>query len=145
MPSLLSRMHTAEHLLSAVMRKHYQAARNLEFHLDARKTKCDYKVHPLQQSDIEQIEGLVNQQISNALPVRSSVVERSAAGDYDLWKVPPDAEEIRIVHIGNYDAVPCRGEHVASTAEIGVFKIASFELRENGRTRIRFRVEELPG
>ncbi len=136
---------TAEHLLSAVMRKHYQAARNLEFHLGAKKTKCDYAVaSPLTERDIEQIEELVNKQIARDLPVGASIVERAAAGEYDLWKVPPEADTIRIVRIGEYDSQPCRGEHVASTAEIGAFRIASFETRENGRTRIRFRVEEAP-
>ena len=46
----------------------------------------------------------------------------------------------RIVKIGEFDAQPCRGEHVSRTNEIGKFSVSSYELRENGRVRIRFKI-----
>jgi Ser-tRNA(Ala) deacylase AlaX len=136
-------MHTAEHLLSAVMKKFYHAPRNLEFHLGERKTKCDYQVpRALNEGDIQQIERLVNQEIQRGHAVSSFVLTREQAGQYDLWKVPPEAREIRIVKIGEFDEQPCGGEHVANTSEIGTFRIISYELRANhGRVRIRFRLE----
>ncbi len=137
----LAQMHTAEHLLSAVMRKHFGASRNLEFHLGEKKTKCDYKPdRSLSCADIKSIETLVNEQVARNLPVSSYVIHRQTATEYDLWKVPAEAEQIRIVRIGDYDAQPCRGEHVNATAEIGRFEITSFDLRDNGRLRIRFRL-----
>jgi len=137
----LAQMHTAEHLLSAVMRKHFGAPRNLEFHLGEKKTKCDYKPErPVSATDIESIETLVNEQITRNLPVSSYVVARQDAAEHDLWKVPAEAERIRVVRIGDYDAQPCRGEHVNATAEIGRFEISSFDLRDNGRLRIRFKL-----
>ena len=49
--------------------------------------------------------------------------------EYEMSKyeeLPEDASEtIRIVRIGNYDVCPCIGAHVASTAEIGSFRITS--------------------
>jgi len=39
MPAKLARMHTAEHILTAVMRKFYTAPRNLEFHLNEKKNQ----------------------------------------------------------------------------------------------------------
>jgi len=61
--------------------------------------------------------------------------------EYDLWKVPAEIQEIRIVKIGEFDAQPCRGEHVSRTQEIGEFSVSSYELRENGRVRIRFKID----
>ncbi len=135
-------MHTAEHILTAVMRKHYATPRNLEFHLNEKKTKCDYLVpNPLTQQDIEQIENLVNQEIAKNHSVTPHTLNRGEAVNYDLWKVPADAQEIRIVKIGDFDEQPCEGNHVSNTDEIGKFRISSFELRENGRIRIRFKLE----
>jgi len=142
MSTKLARMHTAEHLLSAVMKNHFQAPRNLELHLGEKKTKCDYQPEtPLTDSDIERIQMLVNQEIGKNHPVSEHVLPREQAADHDLWKVPEDAEEIRIIEIGDYDAQPCSGTHVSNTTEIGHFRIISHDLRDNGRVRIRFKVE----
>ncbi len=142
MPAKLTRMHTAEHILTAVMRKFYDAPRNLEFHLNEKKTKCDYEVpRSLNEQDIIQIETLVNQEINANHSVSYFFVHREEAKEYDLWKVPAEIQEIRIVKIGEFDAQPCRGEHVSRTNEIGKFSVSSYEIRENGRVRIRFKID----
>ncbi len=142
MPAKLARMHTAEHILTAVMRKFYTAPRNLEFHLNEKKTKCDYEIpRLLNEQDIIQIETLVNQEINANHSVSHFFVRREEAIEYDLWKVPAEIHEIRIVKIGEFDAQPCRGEHVSLTKKIGIFSVSSFELRENGRMRIRFKID----
>jgi len=141
MPATLTRMHTAEHILTAVMRKFYHAPRNLEFHLNEKKTKCDYEVPgSLNEQEITQIETRVNQEINANHSVSHFWVRREEADEYDLWKVPAETQEIRIIKIGQFDAQPCRGEHVSYTQEIGTFSISSHELRENGRVRIRFKI-----
>ncbi len=139
----LARMHTAEHILSAVMKVHFGASRNLELHLNEKKTKCDYApAHLLSEADIVFVEELVNAEIEKDHPVRAELVSReeAEAAGCDLWKVPPDAATIRIVYIGDFDATPCSGEHVQRTSEIGRFQILSHEWRDNGRLRIRFKV-----
>ena len=91
--------------------------------------------------DITQIETLVNQEINTNHSVSYFFVHREKAKKYDLWKVPTETHEIRIIKIGDFDAQPCRGEHVGCTQEIGKFSVSSFELRENGRVRIRFKID----
>ena len=140
--SKIARMHTAEHLLSAVMRKFYKAPRNLEFHLHEKKTKCDYTPVPaLQDDDFSKIEELVNQEIVRNHKVADRVIARGKANNFDLWKVPDEVDEIRIVEIGDFDVQPCRGQHVESTGQIGAFRLLSHDMRENGRVRLRFKVE----
>ena len=93
--SKLARMHTAEHLLSAVMRKFYAAPRNLEFHLNEKKTKCDYATPAeLTDADIGEIERLVNHEIANKHDVTAFNLTRQEATRYDLWKVPSEIDEI---------------------------------------------------
>ena len=49
---------------------------------------------------------------------------------YDLRKLPPEAETIRIVHIGNFDATPCSGEHVEHTVQVWHFRIKSYSMKD---------------
>ncbi len=142
---LLARMHTAEHLLSAVMRIYYRAPRNLELHLGEKKTKCDYEPQvEITPGDFARIEQLVNREIAADHQVTEIFLDRATAEmqHYDLWKVPAEARRIRIVKIGELDAQPCSGRHVHHTAQIGKFRLLSHEFRDNGRLRLRFKVVE---
>ncbi len=135
-------MHTAEHLLTAVMRRLFGSPRNVEFHLGEAKTKCDYEVaRPLDADDARAIEAAVRAEIARNLPVNVMCITRCDAGHLDLWKVPADAETIRVVSIADVDATPCSGEHVARTGEIGGFVLKSFEMRTPTLVRIRFGLE----
>jgi Ser-tRNA(Ala) deacylase AlaX len=136
-------MHTAEHLLTATMRRLYGSPRNLEMHLGEAKTKCDYGVErPLGDDDAHAIEAAVNVEIARDHRVSVMHITRAEAeARFDLWKVPPGAETIRVVTIGDVDATPCSGEHVARTGEIGRFVLRSHEMRSPTVVRIRFGLE----
>jgi len=136
----LVRMHTTEHLLTATMRRLYGSPRNLEMHLGEAKTKCDYGVErPLGDDDAHAIEAAVNVEIARDHRVSVMHITRAEAeARFDLWKVPPGAETIRVVTIGDVDATPCSGEHVARTGEIGRFVLRSHEMRSPTVVRIRF-------
>jgi Ser-tRNA(Ala) deacylase AlaX len=141
----LTRMHTAEHLMTAAMRRLYGSPRNLEMHLGEAKTKCDYEVgRPFGDDDARAIEATVNTEIARDHCVSVMHITRAEAeARFDLWKVPPGAETIRVVTIGDVDATPCSGEHVARTGEIGRFVLKSWELKSSEMrsatvVRIRF-------
>ena len=133
-------MHTAEHVLSAVMQRDYGTGRSLETHLGARKSKCDYHVlRPLDEAAVRAVEVAVNAEIVKDLPVSSFVVPRAEAEDrYDMGKVPSDAERIRVVQIGGLDTMPCVGEHVEGTGELGRFVVRSATMKEPDVVRIRY-------
>ena len=139
----LVRMHTAEHLLTATMRRLCGSPRNLEMHLGEAKTKCDYGVErPLGDDDAHAIEAAVNVEIARDHRVSVMHITRAEAeARFDLWKVPPGAETIRVVTIGDVDATPCSGDHVARTGEIGRFVLRSHEMRSPTVVRIRFGLE----
>lgn len=136
--------HTAEHILNAIMQRGFGTGRSIEAHLGAKKSKCDYCVNrSLGEDDLRRIEVAVNVEIARDLPVTSFVVSRDEAeGRYDMGKVPANAETIRIVRIGELDAIPCIGEHVERTSQIGRFEVASAEMRTMNRVRIRFRLHD---
>ena len=138
----LARMHTAEHILTAVMRQMFNSPRNLEMHLGEKKSKCDYAVpRGLTDEDVAAIESAVNEEIARDDPVNYEVLSFAAAKEmYDLWKVPPGIDTIRIVHIGDFDSTPCSGEHVEHTAQVGRFRIKSYSMKNENVVRIRFSV-----
>jgi len=139
------RMHTAEHILTAVMHRLFAAPCNLEMHLGEKKSKCDYTVsHPISMEEIAAIEDTVNAEIEKDYQITTEVLPiEEAKTIYDLWKIPPGAATIRIVKIGDIDATPCRGKHVSHTNQIGRFRIKSYTMREENVVRIRFGVEDI--
>jgi misacylated tRNA(Ala) deacylase len=138
-----ARMHTAEHLLTAVMNRLFGSPRNLEVHLGTKKTKCDYTVpRALTGQDIKTIEEAVNTEIERDHPVIAETLPLDQATGYDLWKVPKDAQIVRIVRIGNFDATPCSGDHVTGTRKLGSFRVTSFTMKDPHTVRIRFTLDE---
>jgi len=136
-------MHTAEHILNQTMVRKFQRGRSFSSHIERRKSKCDYHFErDLTQAERSEIERAVNTVIAADLPVREEHMKREdAQALFDLGRVPDSAGELlRIIRIGDYDACPCRGEHVSSTGSIGAFTIVSTEYND-GVLRIRFKVE----
>ena len=136
-------MHSAEHLLNQTMVRLFGCGRAISAHVERKKSKCDYNFpRMLTPEELLQVEEAVNQVITMSLPVTESYLLRSeAALRFNLSRVPESAgDSIRIVRIGDYDACPCIGPHVANTSQIGQFKIISADHHE-GVLRIRFKRE----
>ena len=137
-------MHTAEHILNQTMIRLFGCERSRNAHIEKRKSKCDYLLTTEPTSEqIIAIENSVNEIIAENLPVTVEFVPRNQVPqEVDLSKLPEDASEtLRLVRIGHYDICACIGSHVTNTSEIGKFKIISTDF-ENGRLRIRFKLEE---
>ncbi|WBF68550.1 hypothetical protein LN040_05445 [Desulfovibrio subterraneus] len=137
-------MHTTEHLLNQTMERMFGCGRCFSAHLNKKKSKCDYHfLRPLTDEEVKEIEKMVNTQLRLDLPVREEILDKAAAAArFNLGKLPDDSiRTIRIVHIGEYDACPCIGEHVANTAEIGTFSIISHDFAD-GILRLRFKLHD---
>ena len=120
------RMHTAEHLLNWSMVRLFGCGRAFSSHIERKRSKCDFRFNrALTAAETAELEKRVN-----------------AAGKLDLGRLPEGAEDpLRVISIGDYDACPCGGKHVASTAVIGVFRIISSSFAE-GILRVRFRLDQ---
>jgi len=136
------RMHSAEHILNQTMVRMFNCNRSFNAHIEEKKSKCDYHFdHALSDREINQIEKQVNAVRGADLPIAEEYQTREVAQEqYNLKRLPRDTgDDIRIVRIGEYDACPCIGSHVASTKEIGTFRIVSTSF-DKGVLRIRFRL-----
>ena len=103
----------------------------------------DYRFdHALTPEETKRIEDKVNEIIDSGLPVAEEFMPLvEAEAKFDLKRVPEGVlgDKVRIIKIGDYDAVPCIGEHVNSTKEVGQFRIISSDFAE-GVLRIRFKL-----
>ena len=124
-------MHTAEHILNQTMIRMFGCERSKNTHIERKKSKCDYilSVEPTAEM-ITEIENRVNEVIGQDLPVTTCFVTREEVPEgVDLSKLPEE-----------YDTCACIGQHVGTTAEIGKFKIISWDFESN-RLRLRFKLE----
>lgn len=121
-------MHTAEHLLNQTMCRMFGCERSRDTHIERKKSKINFILQERPtDKQIADIDEKINKLIAEDLPVTYEFVDREhIPAGVKLDRLPEDASEtIRIVRIGNYDVCPCIGAHVASTAEIGSFRITS--------------------
>ncbi len=140
------KMHSAEHLLNQTMVRMFGCDRCFSAHVNPKKSKCDYRFdRPLEDREVRKLEERVNREIKADHPVTDEAVPLEAArARFNIKRVPePAPDTLRIVNIGDYDACPCIGSHVTSTAEIGFFRIISSSF-EDGVLRVRFKLPKAP-
>lgn len=136
------RMHSAEHIVNQTMIRMFNCGRSFSAHIEKRKSKLDYHFdRALEGAEVRELERRVNRVIDADLPVTEEFIDRAEAERlYNLERLPKSAgEQIRIIRIGDYDACPCIGPHVASTGEIGRFRVISTSF-DDGVLRIRFKL-----
>ena len=135
--------HTAEHILNQTMVRMFGCERSRHTHIERKKSKLDYQLPTCPTAEqVAEIERRVNEVIARDLPVTMDyMTQEEALRLFDLGKLPEDASStLRIVRVGDYDACPCIGTHVAHTAEIGRFRISSTRYAD-GVFRIVFRLD----
>ncbi|SEN61761.1 Ala-tRNA(Pro) hydrolase [Loktanella fryxellensis] len=135
----LMRMHTALHLLSAVLARPVAGG-----HVGTEKSRLDIEMEDAMPDRIA-VGRALSALIAGDLPVTAEVIgaddlaARPALIRTAVARPPRDAGDIRLIRIGTADATvdlqPCGGTHVATTAEIGQIEIGKIERK--GRTHRR--------
>lgn len=134
-------MHSLEHILNGTMARLFGTDRPFSSHIETKKSRCDYRFdRNLTSPEVDQLTELVNDVVSQNLPITTSMMPRDqAAQQFNLTRLPEDAGQmLRIVHIGDYDHCPCIGQHADSTSELGRLRIVSTDWGD-GVLRIRFK------
>lgn len=133
-------MHTAEHLLNQTMVRTFGTDRCFSAHIEKKKSKCDYKFNrALTPEELKQLEEKIKELIAADLPVTAVMMPPTSARQQFGARAPKGDDNVRVIKIGDYDAIPCIGPHVNSTQEIGQFKIISSDFNE-GILRIRYKL-----
>ena len=134
------RMHTALHLLSAVLP--YPVTGGSVGDTDGR---LDFDI-PEAGLDKDEITGKLAEMIAANAAVRSFwITDDELAAKPNLIKTmsvkpPMGTGRVRLIEIVGYDLQPCGGTHVRSTGEIGNVRVTQIEKKgkQNRRVRIAF-------
>jgi len=139
----LMRLHTAAHILSAVLYRDYGAlVTGGEVTSEYSREDYNLSVENWREAFEKAVEE-VNRIIEKSIPVKIYFLKREEAmkipGVVKLMeRMPPDIEEWRIVEIEGIDIQADGGPHVSNTKEIGGIKILKLENRGKNKKRIYY-------
>lgn len=139
------KLHTATHLLHAALRKVLgQHVEQKGSNITPERLRFDFS-HPkkLSPEEIRAVESLVNEQISNDLPVTRTVMtpeEAKAAGALGFFE-KKYGDQVSVYTVGDFSKEICGGPHVSRTGVIGRFRITKEESLAVGIRRIRAVIE----
>lgn len=135
------RLHTVTHLLNEALRRIlgndiYQKGSNIT----QERLRFDFNFNrKLTNDELIKVEGLVNEQIKNALPVNrieTTLDEAIKMGSQAVFE-QMYSEKVSVYSIGDFSKELCSGPHVENTSQLGRFKIVKEEGISAGVRRIR--------
>ena len=139
----LTRMHTAQHVVSRVVLDDY-GAETAGNQVGADRSRIDFEPVDFDETDLERIETRSNEAIERDLAVRKEnrpreTVEREVDEGRALLDLIPDSvDPLRVVEIESFDMCPCGGTHVDSLGEIGRVEIVDRTSKGADTERIAF-------
>jgi len=141
----LMRMHTAAHILGAVINLQTNALITGN-QLGIEKSRIDFDLETLDRNALKDYFAASNEAVKWDLPVVIHFATRDVLlNDKKLCKllkgIPEDANEIRIIEVNIFDKQACAGTHVRRTSEIGNIAFIDAENRGASSKRIYFKLD----
>ncbi|MCQ4332449.1 alanyl-tRNA editing protein [Natronomonas sp. F2-12] len=143
----LTRMHTAQHVVSRVVLNEYGATTaGNQIYPD--RSRIDFEPADFDDADVASIERRSNEAIERDLPVRKANRDRERVerevdeGRALLDLIPESVDPLRVVEIEGFDMCPCGGTHVDSLGEIGRLEITDVVSKGEETERIEFELHE---
>ena len=129
--------HTGQHILTRAFEDEV-GARTVGFHLTEEYVSIDLDVVSVTAEEIAKAEDRANKVVFSNIPV---IVK-----EYSRGQLPPevrarfeiDADTIRVICVGDFDACPCGGTHLAASGQVGLIKVNQTD-RAHGGVRVVFR------
>lgn len=143
----LMRTHSALHVLCGVIWHAWEKSVT-GGNMEPLRARMDFEFDPLPEGFRSTIEERVNEEIARDRPIEVEFLPRDAAVlDEQLIRtkvnlVPETVPEIRVIDIVGLDRQADGGTHVASTGEIGAFRVVKTESKGKGNKRVRVEVTD---
>jgi len=140
----LMRMHTAAHLLSAVINKETGTLITGN-QLDVEKSRLDFNLEEFSRERMESFVTTTNQLVAAGAKVSIHYMPREQAMKVPhLFRLagalPPEVKELRIVKIGEMDEQADGGTHVTDATEIGRIELLDVQNKGKNNRRLYFKV-----
>ena len=138
---VVTRMHTATHLLHAALHKVLGPTANQKgSNITAERLRFDFTwPEPMTAEQKAEVEKLVNGWIADAIPVTkktTTVEEAKSEGAMALFG-SKYGDQVTLYSIGDVSKEICCGPHVENTSELGSFKIVKEQSSSAGVRRIK--------
>ncbi len=139
--AVVTRMHTATHLLHAALHKVLGSTANQKgSNITPERLRFDFTwPEKLTPEQLKEVEDLVNQWIKEGIPVEkkmTTVEEAKKEGAMALFG-SKYGDQVSLYSIGDVSKEICCGPHVANTSELGSFKILKEQSSSAGVRRIK--------
>ncbi len=129
--------HTGQHILSQAALQ-VSETETTSFRIGEEDSTIDLASRQLTDGDIAQMEELANEVVRTDVPVRTHFYPQDKLDGVRLRRAPEARFRlVRVVEVGEFDAIPCGGVHCASSGEVGTIAITRWE-RQRGRARVHF-------
>jgi misacylated tRNA(Ala) deacylase len=141
----LMRLHTAAHLIAAIMYRDYNALIT-GGQVDYEQAKLDFNLPKTEREIFEDAVAKSNNEASKGTALKAYFLERTEAlkvpGIVKLAeRMPPQVKELRIVEIPGIDVQADGGPHVNNTREIGEICLVKIENKGKTQRRVYFTVK----
>ncbi len=141
----LMRLHTAAHLIAAIMYRDYNALIT-GGQVDCEQTKLDFNLPKTDREIFEDAVAKANNEVGKGTALKIYFLERTEAlkvpGIVKLAeRMPPQVKELRIVEIPGIDVQADGGPHVNNTREIGEISLLKVENKGKIQRRVYFTVK----
>ena len=142
----LCRMHTAQHLISAVADE-FWGGRTVGNQIRLDCTRIDLGFENRDQFDREMLQQSVNEYVKADLPISMDFQERSVLVQNPLVRVnmdliPKHIDNLRVITIEGVDICPCAGTHVERTGQIGQIEIGKIRSKGAGKLRVEYTLND---
>ncbi len=139
------RMHTAAHLLSAIINKETGALITGNS-IEPDESRVDFSLESFDKGKIEEYLQKANEHVKQSLEVKTYFLNREEAmklpGIVKLAQaMPPEVEQLRIVDIMGVDIQADGGVHVKNVSEVGTIRLIKTENKGKNNRRLYFTVE----
>jgi len=132
--------HTATHLLHKALQDMFgEELHQTGSNITSERLRFDFNFdRKLEDTEIAEIENVVNGKISENLPVHFEIMPLSKAKEVGAIGLFDEKyqEDVKVYFVGDYSKEFCGGPHVAFTGEIKKFKIIKQENIGHGQRRI---------
>lgn len=128
--------HSGQHILSGGFWR-LCGAETVSWHLGEDYTSIDIATPALSPEAAAEVEHASNAVLWNDLPIEARIYAPAELATLGLRRGPKVESDIRIVSIGDWDAIGCGGTHVLTAGRVGGIGIRRWETR-GSVTRVEF-------